>query len=191
MIAVPMPAPPEIELKGINEMSDVVRAERIDGSILLLEIDRPEARNAINAAVRTAMDIAVRESEADDSVRVVILTGAGDHAFCARADLKTIAADNPQELGTPLGGFAGVVNFPRTKPWIAAVNGHALAGGCELMVACDIAIACEQATFGLPEVRRGLVAAAGGAYRIARTLPRSLAMELTRRRRAITASAAL
>src|SRR5262249_43489861 len=81
-------------------------------------------------------------------------------------------------LGTPQGGFAGLVNRARTKPWIAAVNGFALAGGCEIALACDLIVAIEEAAFGLPEVKRGLVAGAGGLYRLPRALPKAIALEL-------------
>jgi len=158
-------------------LNTVVRLERLDSAILLVEINRPDARNAVNGDVAAGIDMAVRESEDDPEIRVVVLTGAGDRAFCAGADLKALAAGEQQRLRTPLGGFAGFVNYPRSKPWIAAVNGAALAGGCELALACDLIVACDTATFGLPEVRRGLIAAGGGVYRLVRALPRAIAME--------------
>lgn len=159
-------------------MTDTVRAVRSDASILIVEINRPEARNAINGDVVDALSSIVEDAEQDDDVRVVILTGAGDQAFCAGADLKALAAGEQHRLRTQIGGFAGFVNYNRRKPWIAAVNGPALAGGCEIALACDIVIASERASFGLPEVKRGLVAGAGGIYRLMRTVPRSSAMEL-------------
>lgn len=141
-------------------------------------LERPQARNAIDAITALNLEHAVELTEADREVRCVILTGAGDQAFCAGADLKAIADGQAASLVTARGGFAGFVHHPRRKPWIAAVNGVALAGGAEIALACDLIVAAEHATFGLPEVRRGLVAAAGGLYRLTRAIPRALAIEL-------------
>lgn len=165
--------------------------EVIDKHIALLTINRPRARNAIDAQVAALLSDAVKRLEGDPTIRVTILTAAGDAAFCAGADLRALARGEHALLRTQLGGFAGFVNFPRTKPWIAAVNGPALAGGCELALACDIIIASDNASFGLPEVKRGLVAAGGGAYRLARALPRGLAIELALTGDSIPASRAL
>jgi enoyl-CoA hydratase/carnithine racemase len=120
----------------------------------------------------------VHDTEKDPNVWVVILTGAGDIAFSAGADLKAVSQGGGSALGTAQGGFAGFVHQPRTKPWIAAVNGFALAGGCEIMLSCDLVVAVEEAAFGLPEVKRGLVAGAGGLYRLPRALPKAIALEL-------------
>ena len=146
--------------------------------VAVVTIDRPEARNAVNNAVAVALGAAVQRLEADPEIWCVVLTGAGDKVFSAGADLKEISAGRLHSLFTPEGGFAGFVQAPRRKPWIAAVNGFALAGGCELALACDMIVASDDATFGLPEVTRGLVASAGGVYRLPRALPRALAMEL-------------
>jgi enoyl-CoA hydratase/carnithine racemase len=146
--------------------------------VALVTLRRPEARNAINAATARELDRIVRATEADDAVRAVVLTGAGGQAFCAGADLKEVSRGELHGLSTPDGGFAGFVRAARTKPWIAAVDGLALAGGCEIALACDMIVASEDAAFGLPEVTRGLIAAAGGLFRLPRALPRALALEL-------------
>jgi enoyl-CoA hydratase/carnithine racemase len=164
--------------EGSRIGADVVTLERLPGHLALVTLNRPRARNAINPAVATALDSIVAATESDPDVWVTVLTGAGDAVFCAGADLKEIAAGRAAELGTPRGGFGGFVFAERTKPWIAAVRGKALAGGCELALACDLIVAAEDAAFGLPEVMRGLIAAAGGLYRLPRALPRTVALEL-------------
>ena len=120
----------------------------------------------------------VDATERDPQVRAVVLTGAGSGVFSAGADLKAIAAGQAEQLFTERGGFGGFVDAPRTKPWIAAVNGKALAGGFEIVLACDMVVAADDGVFGLPEVSRGLTAAAGGVYRLPRALPRNLALEI-------------
>jgi len=163
----------------MNESTQpVVRLERLPDHVALVTIDRPEARNAINPAVANALEAIVDQTEADDDIRAVVLTGAGSGVFCAGADLKEIAAGRAAELFTARGGFAGFVFAERRKPWIAAVHGKALAGGCEIALACELIVAADDAAFGLPEVARGLVAAAGGMYRLPQALPRNLALEL-------------
>jgi enoyl-CoA hydratase/carnithine racemase len=155
-----------------------VTLERLPGRIARVTIDRPSARNAVNGEVTTQLEAIVDETEADPEVWLVVLTGAGTEAFCAGADLKEIAAGRGATLRTERGGFAGFVYSQRRKPWIAAVNGAALAGGCEIVLACDLVVAADTATFGVPEVQRGLVAGAGGLYRLPRALPRNVALEL-------------
>lgn len=155
-----------------------VTFERLPGHVALVTIDRPEARNAVNGAVAAGLEAAVDATEADDDIRAVVLTGAGREAFCAGADLKEVSAGRGSALRTERGGFAGFVFRERSKPWIAAVNGKALAGGTELVLACDLVVAVEQAAFGLPEVLRGLIAAAGGLYRLPRAIPPNVALEL-------------
>lgn len=145
--------------------------------VRLVTLRRPEARNAVNAAVASELDRIVRTTELDDDVRVVVLTGAGG-IFCAGADLKEVAAGGLNNLWTTDGGFAGVTRARRNKPWIAAVDGLALAGGFEIALACDMIVASEDAAFGLPEVTRGMIAAAGGLFRVPRALPRAIALEL-------------
>ncbi|BEP58486.1 crotonase/enoyl-CoA hydratase family protein [Variovorax sp. V118] len=155
-----------------------VTVERLPGQVALVTIDRPEARNAVNGDVASGLEAAVDATEADDDIRAVVLTGAGREAFCAGADLKEVSAGRGSALRTERGGFAGFVYRERSKPWIAAVNGKALAGGTELVLACDLVVAVRQAAFGLPEVLRGLIAAAGGLYRLPRAIPPNIALEL-------------
>ncbi|MGH9305266.1 MAG: crotonase/enoyl-CoA hydratase family protein [Acidimicrobiales bacterium] len=149
----------------------------LDGNIAVLTINRPEARNAVNAEVATAMEAAIDRLESDDDAWVGVLTGAGP-VFSAGADLKAIAAGQAGGLATARGGFAGVTRRDRLKPLIAAVDGPALAGGCEIALSCDLIVASTQARFGLPEVKRALVAAAGGLFRLPRALPKAVAMEI-------------
>lgn len=159
--------------------------------IALVTLNRPKARNAINDEVAQRMDAIVKETEADPEIRAIILTGAGDVAFSAGADLKMISQGKGLELRTEDGGFGGFVFHPKSKPWIAAVGGYALAGGLEFALTCDMIIASEQAVFGLPEVTRGIIASAGGLFRLARILPRPLAMEIIATGERFTAQRAL
>ncbi len=148
------------------------------GPFAVIKINRPEARNAVNAAVATGIEEAIDRIEADDSIWVGILTGEPP-VFCAGADLKEINSGNAAGLATKKGGFAGFVQRERTKPIIAAVDGPALAGGTEIVLASDLVVASATATFGIPEVKRSLVAAAGGLFRLGRKIPLNVAMELT------------
>jgi enoyl-CoA hydratase/carnithine racemase len=158
--------------------NDAVLTRQVAEHVMQVTINRPDARNAVNGDVASGIERAVFDTEKDPSIWVVILTGAGDKAFCAGADLKAVSSGTASGLSTKGGGFAGFVHQPRTKPWIAAVNGFALAGGTEIALACDLIVAIEEAAFGLPEVKRGLVAGAGGLYRLPRALPKALALEL-------------
>lgn len=170
---------------------EAVRVER-DGHVLVVTIDRPEARNAINGAVTEGLGRALETAEEDPEVRVVVLTGAGDKSFSAGADLKAVAAgESLNPPGTERWGFAGFVQHPISKPVVAAVNGTALGGGTELVLACDLAVAAETATFGLPEVKRGLIAAAGGLVRLPQQLPRKRALEVILTGEPVTAAKAL
>jgi enoyl-CoA hydratase/carnithine racemase len=155
-----------------------VLIEMIGAHVALITLNRPEAHNAINGDVAEHLERLVQKTEANDDVRAVILTGAGGKVFCAGADLKEVSRGNLDKISRPGSGFAGFVRAKRSKPWIAAVEGLALAGGCELALACDLSVATEGGAFGLPEVTRGLVAAAGGLYRLPRALPRAIAIEL-------------
>ena len=146
--------------------------------IALVTISRPEARNAVNVAVTQGIAKALQITEADCDIWVVVLTGAGGKAFSAGADLKEVAAGRAMSLRTEAGGFAGFTHYLREKPWIAAVEGFALGGGCEIALACDLIVASEVSVFGLPEAKRGLIAGAGGVYRLPRVLPRNIALEL-------------
>lgn len=152
-----------------------VRSER-QGAIALVTLDRPEARNAIDGRTAAALEQAIDDAEADDRVRVIVLTGAGG-IFCSGMDLK--AAARGELPVTERRGPLGLTGQPPTKPLIAAVEGSALAGGCELALAADLIVAGDDAVFGIPEVKRGLIAAAGGVMRLRDRLPRNIAMELT------------
>lgn len=146
--------------------------------IALITLNRPASRNAIDGAVATALGRFVAQTEADDTVRAVVLASSHPTVFCAGADLGEIARGNAAALSTAEGGFGGLTRATRTKPWIAAVGGAAFAGGCELILSCDMIVASEGARFALPEVKRGLFAAAAGPLRLQRVLPRNIALEL-------------
>ena len=155
-------------------MAEAVLVTVADG-IAVVTINRPEARNAVNGEVARGIARATDELDARGDVRVLVLTGAGGN-FCAGMDLKGfLAGDVPTVAGR---GFAGITERPPAKPVIAAVEGYALAGGFELVLACDLVVASETAKFGLPEVTRGLVAGAGGLLRLPRRIPYHLAMEI-------------
>jgi enoyl-CoA hydratase len=170
-------------------MSDEVIRQR-HGQVEVLTINRPEARNAINGAVSREMSAALDELATDDGCRVVVVTGAGDKAFSAGMDLKAFAAGEAGDIMGANGGFAGLTQRTFDKPIIAAVNGHALAGGCEIMLACDLVVAVEGATFGIPEVKRGLFAGAGALIRLPKRIPTVLALELALTGEAISAERA-
>jgi enoyl-CoA hydratase len=163
-----------------RSMSPAVRY-RVDGHVAIITLDRPEARNAVNGAITAGLEAAVDELESDDQVWVGILTASTEGqerpVFCAGMDLKALNSGEARASSTARGGFAGFVYRERRKPVIAAVDGLATAGGCELVLACDLVVASEQASFGLAEVKRNLVAAAGGLYRLPRAIGRSAAME--------------
>jgi crotonobetainyl-CoA hydratase len=145
--------------------------------IAILTLNRPKALNAVNADLAGAVGAALEEIERDDDIRVCVVTGAG-RAFCAGADLKAIAAGlDVSAPGHPEWGFAGLVEHEISKPLIAAANGFALGGGTEIVLACDLAVLADDAALGLPEVKRGLFAAAAGLIRLPRQLPAKLAME--------------
>ena len=174
-----------------SETRPVVRSER-RGNVLLVTIDRPEARNAVNGEVSTLLGNALHEADTDPEIRVVVLTGAGEQSFCAGADLKAISRGEdifPAE--NRHWGFAGMMQHYVSVPVIAAVNGTALGGGCEIALASDLVVAADHAIFGLPEVKRGLVAAAGGAFRLPEQLPHRVAMEMMLTGEPISAERAL
>lgn len=147
-----------------------------DGRVAVITLNRPEARNAVSGELAQALEEAVDRFENDDDLWVGVLAGNGP-VFCAGADLKAVASGNAN-LGTSRGGFGGFVTLERTKPIIAAVEGPAVAGGCELVLACDMVVASDTASFGLPEVKRSLVAMAGGTTRLPKRLPPNIAMEM-------------
>jgi enoyl-CoA hydratase len=148
----------------------------VNGHYAVLTINRPEARNAVNGAVASGIEEGIDKLEADDDLWVGILTGVPP-VFCAGADLKEINSGNAAALQTKRGGFGGIAQRERTKPIIAAVDGPALAGGTEIVLSCDLVVASRSATFGIPEVKRSLVAAAGGLFRLPRKIPFNVAME--------------
>jgi len=151
-----------------------VRTE-VAGQALVITINRPHARNAVNAAVAAGIADAVDRLEDEPALRVGILTGA-QGTFSAGMDLRAaLAGESPDVVGR---GFGGLTRADTTKPLIAAVEGWALGGGFELALACDLIVAANDARFGLPEVKRGLLAAGGGAIRLTRRIPHHLAMEL-------------
>ena len=155
-------------------MSEEVLTEVQDG-VLIVTINRPEAKNAMTKAAAEGIAAAMDRLDAEDDLRVGILTGAGG-TFCSGMDLKGfLRGESPVVEGR---GFGGVVQAPPAKPLIAAVEGYALAGGLELMIACDLVVANENAKFGIPEVKRGLVAAAGGVMMLPDQIPERVAMEL-------------
>ncbi|MCH2076552.1 MAG: enoyl-CoA hydratase-related protein [Rhodobacteraceae bacterium] len=157
-------------------MSELVLFEEADG-VAVITLNRPQQRNAVNLELCEAMRAAFDRVENDGRIRVAVLMGAGG-TFCAGMDLKAFAAGDGWGILFGAHGFGGFVKRKRTKPVIAAVAGAALAGGFELMLACDLVIATEDATFGLPEAKLGLVAGAGGALRLAQRIPRVHANEI-------------
>ena len=159
-------------------MTQVVLYEKRAGGVAVVTLNRPEKRNAVSPEVAAALEAAVKQSEADTDIRVVILASSNDQVFCAGADLAAVAEGRGALISTADGGFAGFVEARRRKPWIAAVRGAALAGGCELCLACDMIVAADDSRFGLPEVKRGLMAAAGGLSRLPRAVPRHIALEM-------------
>jgi enoyl-CoA hydratase len=155
-------------------VTDVVQTEDADG-VIVITINRPEARNAVNPDVAAGVAAALDVLDSRDDLTVGVITGAGG-TFCAGMDLKAFVAG--QSPAIPGRGFAGLTEAPPAKPLIAAVEGYALAGGCEIALACDLVVAANDAKFGIPEVKRGLVAAAGGLLRLPRRIPYQIAMEL-------------
>ncbi|WP_028646482.1 crotonase/enoyl-CoA hydratase family protein [Nocardiopsis sp. CNT312] len=155
-------------------MSDEVLYTAEDG-IAVITINRPKAKNAVNAAVAAQVAEALDDLDAREELGVGIITGAGG-TFCSGMDLKAfMKGEFPSVEGR---GFAGLTERGPRKPLIAAVEGYALAGGFEVVLACDLVVAAEDARFGIPEVKRGLVAAGGGLLRLHHRIPRNIAMEL-------------
>jgi len=155
-------------------MSDEVLTSAEDG-VLIITLNRPQAKNAANKALAEGVVAALDELDGNDELRVGILTGAGG-TFCAGMDLKAfITGETPHIPGR---GFAGLTEKSPKKPLIGAIEGYALAGGLELAISCDLLVAADNAKFGIPEVKRGLAAAAGGLMKLPRQIPQRLAMEL-------------
>lgn len=146
------------------------------GHVAVFTLNRPKAMNAVSGTVSALMEKHLEEFEADDDMWVGIIESCHPKVFCAGADLKAIS--KREKVFSDKGGFAGLVQFPRTKPLIAAVDGLALAGGCEIVLSCDMVVASPKAQFGVPEVKRSLIAAAGGLFRLPRKIPHAIAMEL-------------
>src|SRR6201992_4250498 len=143
--------------------------------ILLITLNRPDQRNAVNAAVANGIAAALDELDADAELSIGVITGAGK-GFCSGMDLKAfVAGESPVVEGR---GFAGITQRASAKPLIAAVEGFAVAGGLEVALACDLIVASHGARLGIPEVKRSLVAAGGGLLRLPKMLPRNVAMEM-------------
>lgn len=161
-------------------MANIVEYE-VRGKVAIITLNRPEARNAVNGDVASGLEAAIDKLEADSNVWVGVLAAntAGQErpVFCAGADLKAINSGQAAALNTKRGGFGGFVYRERKKPVIAAVDGLATAGGCELVLACDMLVASTRSAFGLAEATRNLIAGAGGLFRLPRAIGRSAAME--------------
>jgi enoyl-CoA hydratase len=153
----------------------------VKGRIALFTLNRPDARNAINGDVSASMEAALDQFEADANVWVGVLrantTGQANPVFCAGADLKAINSGQAGSISTQRGGFAGFAYRERIKPIIAAIDGLATAGGCEITLACDMVVATTRSSFGLAEAKRNLIAGAGGLYRLPQAIGRAVAME--------------
>jgi enoyl-CoA hydratase/carnithine racemase len=159
-------------------MAEAVLFERVGDHVALVTLNRPEALNAMNIALMQALGESFRIIEGDKAIRCAVLTGAGTRAFSAGADLKEAARGLHNELNQAARGIDPLLMKQGRKPWIAAVSGFALGGGCELALACDMIVAGEAATFALPEVKRGVMATAGGVIHLPRAIPRAIAMEM-------------
>jgi len=160
------------------QTKQLVLFEMVSEHVALVTLNRPEKRNAINGEIARDLGNIVVRTEDDPAIRVVILTSSDARVFCAGADLGAVSGGTGLSMETPAGGFAGLVYANRTKPWIAAVEGLAVAGGCELCLACDMIVASHNAGFGLPEVKRGLLAGAGGLHRLPNRVPPAIAYEM-------------
>lgn len=168
-------------------MSDSAAPTAVDlevrGNVLIITIDRPDARNAVNGPVAQGIEAAIDRLEESDDLWIGVLAAtespgkSGGNTFSAGADLKEINSGNAAALATAKGGFGGLTERARRKPLIAAVDGLATAGGCELVLSCDLVVASRRAGFGLAEVKRNLVAGAGGLYRLPKVLPPNVAIE--------------
>lgn len=159
------------------ETNDCVLIER-KGSVLVITLNRPRVANAINPEVAQAVDSALNDAETNSEITAVIITGSGEKVFTAGQDLKALADGTSSGCAIPGHGWAGITERSFSKPLIAAVNGLAYGGGTEIALSCDMIIASENATFALPEVKRGIFAAGGGVVRLAKRLPKALALEL-------------
>jgi len=164
---------------GDQQEQEVVVEQR--DAVLVLRINRPDARNALNSAVMSGLGLGLEQAEADPAIRAVVITGTGDRAFCAGMDLRSFAAGSGTPSEDEQRGAALFGRFLRegfAMPVIGAANASAVAGGFEVLLACDLVVASEDAKFGLPEVKRALFAAGGGVL-IGRRIPQAIALELT------------
>lgn len=152
--------------------SELVKLETVDQHIAVVTLDRPQKRNAINPEMMMAMHEIVQDIERNKDIWITILRSSHAGVFCSGSDLSTNGNSHPET------GFAGFCYHKRVKPWIAAIEGLALAGGSEIALACEMRICGESSAFGLPEVKRGVVAAAGGPWRLARSVAPAVAMDL-------------
>jgi len=162
---------------AVDESAGLVRERR--GPVAVLRLDRPDARNALTPALISAFGVAVVEADAAPEVRAVVLTGTGDRAFCAGMDLRSFS-EGDRVAGADDPGVAGFLRFVRGEvatPVVGAANATAVAGGLELLLGCDVVVASSEATFGLPEVKRGLFAAGGGTF-IGTRIPLAVALEM-------------
>jgi enoyl-CoA hydratase len=157
---------------------ELVRERR--GNVLVARLNRPEVRNALNATVIDGIGAVMQEAEADPEIRAVVITGTGDRAFCAGMDLRAFAGGEQPSLGDggSMEGFRRLIDGELAVPVIGAANASALAGGFELLLGCDIIVASSQATFGLPEVKRGLIPAGSGTM-LGTRIPLAIALEMT------------
>jgi crotonobetainyl-CoA hydratase len=165
---------------SLHSDTAAVLTERV-GHVMVVTLNRPAAHNAVNLAVSLGLGEALEVADGDSGVWAVIVTGAGERAFCAGADLKALTrgeALGPDDAARAAWGFAGYVAHHISKPTIAAVNGLAFGGGTEIALASDLIVAADTASFALPEVKRGIFAAAGGVFRLPRQLPKKIAMEM-------------
>lgn len=165
---------------GKNEVSEVlwetIKTKYV-GKTLIITLNRPNSLNAVNKQLTYEVDQCLLAAEENDDVWAIIITGSG-RAFSAGADLKELSQANGKDYPKPAGGFAGIVEANLSKPIIAAVNGLAFGGGAEIALASDVVIASETARFGFPEVKRGIIAAAGGVLRLPRQIPQKVAMKM-------------
>ena len=166
----------------VNEETEEVLVSERRGQVLVLRLNRPEARNALNPPLIRAIGAAVLSAEADPDTRVVVLTGTGDRAFCAGMDLRSFTqgvgvTENDDDSGTAFTAFMRLMDGDVAVPFVGAANASAVAGGLELLLGCDVVVAAEGARFGLPEVQRGLIPGGGGTLLGAR-IPLAIAMEL-------------
>lgn len=177
-----------------GDYEDDVLSTELRAHVLLMTINRPHVRNAIDASVARGIGDTLRAAEHDREIRAVVITGAGEAAFCAGADLAALSRGEkvtPPDEPYSSWGFACLTTHPISKPIIAAVNGAALGGGFEIVLACDLVVASDRAVFGLPEVRRGVLPRGGGAFRMTRQIPVKVAMEYLLTGRDFTADVAL